>query len=455
MTEEKTKTTRIQRWVEATTNLIAFLSTGIWSDPRRSRGLNILRTASLSVRSFLNRDIQTQACAMTYRTLLAVVPALALFLAIGRGFGIQDILQNELLRLFPAQRMAIRYSMSFVNAYLENASEGIIVGIGIVFLLYTLISLLSNVEDSFNLIWGQKTGRSLWRKLTDYTAMLLILPILMLCASGISIMISSTLTDIFNFSFMTPVISLLLESLSWVISILFFTAAYILIPNTKVKFKNALISGVIAGLAFRVLQWLFVSGTLYVTKYNAIYGSFAFVPLFLLWMQLAWVICLTGTIICYSSQNVFAFSLDREVTSISPRYRDLVTIAITAVVTQRFVNHQQPITARGLMDGYEIPARLVTGITDRLVAAGIFNRVLVSNDIDECGFQLAIDPSTFSVGDLRKYIYNFGASDFIIDFDERFGSVIQAFEHMRAALDKVSESVLIKDLKIENITTQH
>ena len=265
--------------VERATTLYNYLTTGIWSDPRRTWWINVLRIVNLSVKSFLNRDIQSQACALTYRTMLAVVPALALLLAIGRGFGMQDLLQSELYKLFPAQHMAITYAMNFIDSYLKQSSEGLFVGVGIVFLLWTLISLIGNVEDTFNLIWGQKNGRSIWRKLSDYTAMLLILPILMICASGLSILLSSTLNAIFNFEFMTPVIAALLEGAQCLMTFLFFTAVYMLIPNTKVKFKNAFISGTISGIGFLVLQWLFVTGTLYVTKYNAIYGSFAFIPL--------------------------------------------------------------------------------------------------------------------------------------------------------------------------------
>ncbi len=301
------KESRIARITGRTIELWNFLSSGLWSDPRRTWWLNTLRTANLSVKSFLNRDIQTQACAMTFRTMLAIVPALALLLAIGRGFGMQGVLQDELFRLFPAQHTAISYAMNFVESYLNQTSEGVFLGVGIAVLLWTLISLLSNVEDSFNLIWGVKTGRSIWRKATDYTALLLILPVLMLCASGISLMLSSTLRAIFDFEFMTPVISLILEGTQILMTILFFTAAYMLIPNTKVKFGNAFLSGALAGTGFLVLQWLFVTGTLYVTRYNAIYGSFAFIPLLLIWIQLVWVICLAGAVICYSSQNVFAF----------------------------------------------------------------------------------------------------------------------------------------------------
>ena len=438
--------------VERATTLYNYLTTGIWSDPRRTWWINVLRVVNLSVKSFLNRDIQSQACALTYRTMLAVVPALALLLAIGRGFGMQDLLQSELYKLFPAQHMAITYAMNFIDSYLKQSSEGLFVGVGIVFLLWTLISLIGNVEDTFNLIWGQKNGRSIWRKLSDYTAMLLILPILMICASGLSILLSSTLNAIFNFEFMTPVISALLEGAQCLMTFLFFTAVYMLIPNTKVKFKNAFISGTISGIGFLVLQWLFVTGTLYVTKYNAIYGSFAFIPLLLLWMQLAWVICLAGAVICYSSQNVFAFSLSREVESISAHYRDKVTVAITSVIAFRFVKRLGPASARDLMDTFELPAQLVTSVTDRLCAAGICNRVLIPDQKEVYGFQLAIDPDQLTVGELRRALYNLGTSDFINDFPKNFPKVLQTFVRLDNAFNDVADSIPVVSL-IDNIPT--
>ncbi len=438
--------TRIAWLIKRCTDAWTYVCTGLWSDPRRNWWINVLRIANLSVNSFLNRDIQTQACAMTYRTMLAIVPALALMLAIARGFGIQNILQQELYRLFPAQRVAIQYAMNFVDSYLAQTSEGIFVGVGIVFLLYTLISLISNVEDSFNLIWGQKAGRSIWRKLSDYTAMLLILPVLMLCASGISILLSSTLNTLFNFSFMTPVISAALEGASMLMTFLFFTAVYILIPNTKVKFRNAFISGVIASIAFLVLQWLFVTGTLYVTKYNAIYGSFAFLPLLLLWMQLVWVIILAGAVICYSSQNVFAFNLDHEVSNISDRYKAMVTLAITAIITRRFINGKEPSTARDLMSRFDLPARLVTEITDRLVSTRIISRVLIDGNRDEYGFQLAVDPSTFTIKSLTERLYTLGTANFIPHFRQRFPQVATSFAKIEAVYSSLTDDMPISSL---------
>lgn len=442
------------RQVDKATKLAAYLSTGIWSDPRRNWWLNVLRTVNLSVSSFLNRDIQSQACAMTYRTMLAVVPALALFIAIGRGFGMQEVLKDELYKVLPAQRQAIDYAMNFVDSYLTQASGGVFVGVGIAFLLWTLISLLSNIEDSFNLIWGQRTGRSFWRKISDYTAMLLILPVLMLCASGLEILLSTTLTKVFTFSFMTPLVSVFLEIAQVLMTFLFFAAAYMLIPNAKVKFVNALIAGSIAGIGFLVLQWLFVSGTLYVTKYNAIYGGLAFLPLLLLWLQLAWVVCLAGAVICYSSQNVFAFSLDKEVSSISRHYHDKVTLAITTILVRRFVNNEKPLTALEFMNSYGLPARLVTEIIDNLCAIGVCCRVLLPGRKDLEGLQLSIDPCRLTVASLFDKLYNYGTSNFITNFNIRFSQVESAFDSLEGYFTHEAHNILITDIKLDNPAKQ-
>lgn len=214
---------RIERIKTRAIDLWQYCSQGVWTDTRQKWWVTVVKTLNLSARTFLSGDVQTQACAMTYRTLLALVPALALLLAIARGFGFQSYVEMELYKLFPAQKTAIQYAWNFVDSYLNQASEGIFVGVGIVFLLYTLISLIGNTEDTFNMIWGVKQGRSIWRKISDYTALLLILPVLIICVSGINLMLSSTLNAILPFPSLSPVISWLLEVTSWILTVLFFT----------------------------------------------------------------------------------------------------------------------------------------------------------------------------------------------------------------------------------------
>jgi membrane protein len=427
-----------------------YCAEGVWADTRHKWIVRFIKTLNLSVRSFMNTDVQSQACAMTYRTMLAFVPAIALMFAIGRGFGLQSVLEDQLLRIFPAQQVAITYVLDFVDSYLSQASEGLFVGVGIVFLLWTLISLVSNVECSFNAVWGVKTGRSFWRKITDYTAMLLILPILMICASGMNLLLSSTLHSIFNFTFMTPVIKWTLEIGSWVMTWLFFTAVYMLIPNTKVKFSNALIAGVFAGTGFLILQWLFVSGQLYVSRYNAIYGSFSFLPLLLLWLQLVWMICLSGAVICFSSQNIFRFSFDGEVARMSPIYRAKAHIAVVAIAVHRFETQQRPVTTDELINKYDLPARLVSDTIDLLVKSGILAVTLIDAKNEIYGFQPAVSIDVLTVGVVAERIEQIGAKNFIPGFDDNFPGINNLFNRMTVAVTDVAASTLIRNLKVND-----
>lgn len=429
-----------------------YFNNGVWRETRSNWKINTVKTISLSVQSFLNTDLQSKACAMAFRTMLALVPALALIFAIGRGFGFQNILEDELYGLFPAQKAAISDSLQYVDSYLNTTSEGVFVGIGLVFLLWTLISLVSNVEDAFNSVWGIKNGRSIWRKITDYTAMLLILPVLIICASGLTLFMSSTLQSIFHFSFMTPIIGAILKFASWVFMWLFFAAAYALIPNTRVKFSNALIAGVFAGTGFMILQWIFVTGQIYVTRYNAIYGSFAFVPLLLLWLQLTWIVCLSGALLCYSSQNIFQFSFSAEINSISPDYRRKVTIAIASIIVQSFVKQLATPTRQEITKEYGIPSRLTGDIIDELLEAGIINRVVVNAKDEIYGYAPAVDPSKITVDYLIRELSKQGRADFIPKFNTSFPGVDKITEDLSKEDSTTTGQTPLSDIKIVNYT---
>lgn len=434
-----------------------YWSGGVWHVTQRNWRVNVVKTINLSVRSFLNSDLQTQACAMTYRTLLAIVPALALLFAIGRGFGLQSILQDELFKLFPAQHQTVSYALNFVDAYLNSSTEGMFVGIGLVVLLWTLISLFSSIEDTFNLIWGVKQGRSFGRKITDYTAMLLILPVVMICAGGLSVMVSSTLQSLVHWDFMSPLVSWTLEGTSWVLTWLFFGLLYLLMPNTKVKAQNALIAGVFAGTGFLVLQWLFVTGQLYVSRYNAIYGSFSFLPLFLLWMQLTWVITLAGGVICYSSQNIFFYNFNDAIASMSDSYKQRLNLALCAVIIQRFVDGKGATLVADLAKNYNLPPRLITMLSDKLVAAGVLSVVVVDPQHDVNGYQPALDPSELTVAEVNRRLESIGSTDFIPSFRTNFPGVIDACKKIAGAVESVTDVMLLADLKISKIedTTNH
>lgn len=371
----------------------------------------------------MDADLQTRAASLTYNTVLAIVPVLALIFAVCRGFGFQNLLQDVLYKSFPSQHQLVTTGLKFVDGYLSQASEGVFVGVGLVFLLWTMVSLLSNVEDAFNIIWDVKHGRSLWRKVTDYLAIFLVLPVMMVCGAGISIFMQTTLRTLLPYGFLTPAISLLLDFASVAITWLFYATAYMLIPNAKVRFANALLAGVIAGSSLQILQWLFLSGQLYVAKYNAIYGSFSFLPLFLVWMYLAWLITLIGGVLCYASQNIVSLSFIGQIAAISPAYRRKVTMVVMAVICRRFYAQEKPLSPATIARDYGLPPRLVKDEVSRLINVGVLSRVAGQDTDEEHAVQPAVPVDRLTVGEVIGRLDNYGDSDFIPDFDHRFHDV--------------------------------
>ena len=426
-----------------------YLWNDVWSDTRNNWYIRLAKTLNLSVKSFLNANIQSQAAALTYHTILALVPALAILFAIGRGFGFHNILQTQLFNYIPAQKETLDTVVGFVDAYLAQSSQGIFVGIGIALLLWTMISLMSNIESAFNSIWGIKQGRSIWRKITDYTAMLLILPVLMICSSGLSLFMTSTLQNLFAFDFMSPVISILLKCASYIFTWLFFAAMFMLIPNTKVKFKNALIAGVFTGTGFLILQWIFVSGQMYVSKYNAIYGSFSFLPLLLIWLQFTWVIILSGIAICYSSQSIYRFNFSDKINIISKDYRSKITLAMMAIIVRHFDNGNKAITLDDFTNKYDFPPRIAIEIIEELVEAQLVSKTILIDKDEEIGLQPAVDINKLSIAYVLNRLDNHGASGFVPNFNTNFSEISKALDNIESVITNNAGSTLIKDIDIK------
>ena len=436
----------ISKTVSKAKSAYGYFWSGVWKDPRKNVWTSIVKTLNLTVRSFTDTGLQNKSMSLTYSTVLALVPALALLFAISRGFGFQDMVQNELYVYFPAQQKAISTATSFVDSYLQQSSQGLFLGIGIVMLLWTLISLLSNIEDAFNSIWGIKKARSLPQKVTDYIAICLMVPVLMICSSGASIFMSTIVQDNLNLPFLTPVINNLLELAPLVMAWLAFTLSYFLIPNIKVSFKYAAISGAVCAIAFQILQLLFVNGQIYVTKYNAIYGSFAFLPLMLIWLQLSWLILLTGCVLTYSLQNVFAYNYMGDISDVSQSYRREVELVITALVFRRFRRGRTPYTLYDLSKHYDLPMKLVNHSVEALRKAGII--YIVSEDKERVGIAPAVEIGRLSVGELMRRLDAEGNSDFIPGFSEMYAPLLGRFRKTMSAAYTSAETLSICDLPL-------
>ena len=246
---------------------------------------------------------------------------------------------------------------------------------------------------------------------------------------------------------MTPVVSVALDLASVLLIWFFFTGVYMLIPNTKVKFKNAFPAGIMAGIAFQVLQWLFVSGQIYVSKYNAIYGGFAFLPLLLIWLQLVWLFTLSGALICYAAQSVTDYALESDVFGISFNYRTRIGLGILAVVNRRYQEGLKPLTAVDMQKTFTIPLRLISLLLQEMEDLKLVCRVLPTSNPELIAYQPAKDLSALTVGQVMTAFRRHGTHDFVKEFDNEFASLNEMLNTLELN-DENAASTLISELEI-------
>ncbi len=429
-----------------------FITEDVWRmsldevSTKRQRGYNFLKIISLAIKRFQSDNLQRNASALTYSTLLSLIPMLAVLLSIAKGFGFNNIIESQLFTYLPAQKEVISKILEFVDSYMYHTKDGLFFGLGLVMLLYTVVNLISTVEDNFNKIWQVQKGRSYSRRITDYFSIMLMLPIFLVCSSGLSIFMNTIFDTLNSSSYydLSPLYNILLKLTPVVVSIFAFTALYLYLPNTKVKFKHACYAGIFAGIGFQIFQILYINGQVWVSKYNAIYGSFAFLPLLLLWMQLSWTICLLGAEIAYAGQNVRNYEFESDSKNISNRYHDFLILTIMTLIVKRFQEEKPAYTADEISIEYKIPIRLTSQILFNLVDLGLINEI---KDEDQYpNYQPAMDTDLITINYLFSKIDTAGSENFFVDKNIKFRNEWLSIIKLREDMFSVEGEKLLKDL---------
>lgn len=392
----KTETDKKTGWVA---NLLRFIKHDLFTtvDSKNSKwgwGLRVLKVMVLSVKGFVEYRLLDKASALTYYTVLSLVPVLALFIAVGRGFGIQNNLESFIFELLGEDKEITPFVFEFVNNYLNQVNGGIFMGIGIGLLLWAVVSMFRQIEANFNLIWNVEKNRSIVRQFTTYITILIVIPLLIVFASSVSVQVDTYMTTIAEAnavgSFMKSVYLFFVRLLPYFIYWVLFMLLFIIIPNTKVKVVHALLSGVITGTAFMLLQYLFFNGQISLSRYNAVYGSFAALPMLLIWLQLSWLVVLYGARLCYVSQNLKHNSFEYVNHNISRRYNDYLAVIVLKVIINRFAKGEPPLSINEISSNFNIPVQLLLNHIKSLESIGLVSKINSDDDSDEY-YQPAMD----------------------------------------------------------------
>lgn len=384
--------------------LIHFFKTGIWQitrgdvSPLRYLMVNVMKKILLAVRFFTAKRVLTKASALTYSTLLAIVPILAVVFAIARGFGYNKYIEVWFRDALSSQPQTADIIIGFVNSYLVHTKSGIFLGIGLLFMLYTVLMLVSNIEEAFNEVWQVKKSRSVFRTFTDYLAMFFVFPILIVISSGISIFLATVADSMPDFLMLGSAVRTLIDLTPYVLMSLMFIALYIFMPNTKVKLSSVIVPGILAGIAMQGLQFVYIHSQIFLSSYNAIYGSFAALPLFMLWIQISWTICLFGAELCYTNQNLDYYDYDANAGEISHRYRLMLCALLMSRICKRFAEGRKPYSLLELRKDTNIPIRFVNDLLYELIDANLLIEVTSDEKGEESRFMPSEDLSNLTLG---------------------------------------------------------
>ncbi|ACM19189.1 membrane-bound transcriptional regulator, ribonuclease BN-related [Geotalea daltonii FRC-32] len=360
-------------------DIISFFTKDLWNlNPDAYGGIKrywvkYLQIMALVIKNFWDDNCLLRASALSFTTILSIVPFFALTFAVLKGFDVQNKVEPYILEQVTAGSEEL---VDKIVTYINNTNMTSMGTIGLATLVVTAITLLGNIEEAFNVIWGVKGTRSLQRKFSDYLSVLLSGPLLMLAAISVTttlqsqsvvrwLLQTSYLGDVLLFSFrLIPYISVWLA--------LFFL--YILIPNTRVKAKSALIGGVLAGTVWQAAQWGYLYFQVGVGKYNAIYGTLALLPIFMVWIYTSWVIVLFGVEVVAAHQNIKTFRHEFRTQQISPAMMDLLALSILQEVATAFHLGSPPLTKERLAESLDVPIRLVRELLIQLTDSGYLIR---------------------------------------------------------------------------------
>jgi membrane protein len=436
-------------------SILAFLDTGIWFLPEKGLSrpkafcIRALKILLLAVRGYRRDRCPIKASALTFYSVLSVVPVIAVFFGIAKGFGFDKKLQAQLLEKFSEQTDVLQKVFEFSDSMLRKTNGGFIAGIGVALLLWSVVKVLGHIEDSFNDIWKVGKPRTFARKCTDYLSITIVCPILFIMASSLTVTLASQLKFIAGklseWGLPQAPVLVLLEIIPFVMIWVLFSFVLIYMPNTKVKLKPGIVAGVAAGTAYQVTQWIYITFQVGAAKANAIYGSFAALPLFLMWIQLSWLIVLMGSEISFAAQNVDTHGFPEGSEKVSPRHKKILSLLIARLVFRNFSSGEKPLTPSGIANALGMPILLVNRILAEFSAAGLFSSV-EAEDGEEAAYQPARDIHGITVKTVLDALERSGSVDLPFPPNGDFRAIADILDAFGESVGRSSENRPITEL---------
>ncbi|MBS0625228.1 MAG: YihY family inner membrane protein [Verrucomicrobia bacterium] len=368
--------------------------------------LKWLRVFYLSVRGFVQDQCTLRASSLTYYTLISIVPVLAMILAVAGGFGYREAIRDELLTKFHDQKEAFLQIIEFADQLLAQTKGGLIAGVGLVVLFWSVTALLNNMEIALNHIWGIHKMRPWRRILSDYFALMLIAPFFFLLSSSATVFIANRLENLVHFM---PIGNFFIHLVPYALFWILFTFIFVFMPNTRVRFRSAFVGGLVTGTLYMIVQWGYIFFQIGVSRYGAVYGSFAALPLFLIWIQLSWFLVLFGAEVSYAHQTLETHEFGEIAEKMSYSLRRLLCLWVSYLVVHKFVKSGGPLSQEILVKRHQIPHGVLNRIAQELIDCGIL--LEVKGDKELIAYAPARSPDDLRISDVCEALDSKGTRD--------------------------------------------
>lgn len=436
-------------------SLLKFVQSDVWQiqanrlSRSKASALKLLRVALLTVRGFQEDKIHLQASALTFYSLLSLVPVIAMAFGIAKGFGFDRHLEKQLFVQFPGQEEVIVKVIEFAQALLETTKGGLIAGVGMVVLFWAVIRVLGNIENAFNDVWGIQKSRSVARRFSNYLSIMLISPLLLILSGSVTVFLTTqtkTIAEQFVLvGYFSPLLFTMIQFFPYLVIWGLFTFLYMLFPNTRVHFIPALAAGILCGTAYQLTQWAYIAFQVGMARHNAIYGSFAALPLFLVWLQLSWLIVLLGAKFSYALQNADTHVYGPGSLTMSMRLRKRLSLLVCHCLVHAFGKGTPPLTAQGIALNLQAPVPLVRQVLVDLVKAHLVSEIKSEHD-EEPTYQPALDIHLITIQTVLASLEDLGIEEIPIAHTPTEASLDQSLAQFGETIEKSPANHLLLEI---------
>lgn len=439
----------IQNQIDASVELFKKI---IWqtsidqNNPFQSFLIRQIRIAFLALQGALNNKIFMLAPALTFFSVLSIVPAVALALGIARGFGLESYLEKQLEIALAGREEVFIWVIELTEAFFQHIGSGLVAIAGLGVLIYTVAMLLINIEKMFNQIWQVRYGRTWLRRLSDYFAIIFFGPLLLIVSGAVTVFLTTQIRELEG-SLLSPLLVILLRVSPYLLIWILFTILYMVMPNTRVRFYPALVNGIIAGTVFQLIQWAYLTFQIGAAGLGAIYGSFAALPLLLISMQISWTVVLFGAELTHAAQNIELYRFGMEPKNLSPYKRKLLSLYILSMLLKNFTESPSPLTAQQVSAQLKLPGQLVKNILHTLKEVKLLNPILVETDQESgTAYQPALDVHTVTVAMALKQLEHYGQDELAVKPSPVLDALTDTLEKMGKIVDESEANRLLIEL---------